>query len=85
VTPGIDDDVNMQLHVAPGRTTEAIADQAAAVDADLIVVGRNKRFLPWRSTAIRLLRDGDRALLIVPPTESGRATGADESTLRRAA
>ena len=85
VTPGVDDDVDMQLHVAPGPTTEAIADQAVAVDADLIVVGRNKRLLPWRSTALRLLRDSDRALLMVPPTESGRAISADESTLRRAA
>jgi hypothetical protein len=39
---------------------------AKAMNADLIVVGRSDRFRPLGRTALRVLRDEDRALLVVP-------------------
>ena len=77
--------VSVQVHVAPGPTADAIVARAAAVDADLIVVGRSKRVLRSGATAVRLLRDTDRALLIVPPTAAGGAINPEESGFRRAA
>jgi nucleotide-binding universal stress UspA family protein len=74
MTPRIDAGTSVQVHVAPGPTADAIVQRATAVDADLIVVGRSKRFMRSGATAVRLLRDTDRALLIVPPTAAGRAS-----------
>jgi nucleotide-binding universal stress UspA family protein len=44
--------------------------EAETVNADLVVVGRSGRFRPLGSTALRVLRDNKRALLVVPVTEA---------------
>jgi len=60
-------DLTAHVRVTAGPAAETVAAQAAAANADLIVVGRNKRFMHLGSTAVRILRNTDRALLIVPP------------------
>jgi nucleotide-binding universal stress UspA family protein len=44
--------------------------EAETVNADLVVVGRSGRLRPLGSTALRVLRDNKRALLVVPVTEA---------------
>lgn len=73
-----------KLRVVPGSAAEAIVDEAAYVNADLIVVGRSERLLRWRSTAIRVLRDSNRAVLEVPRAVSRRLSLVTPS-VRRAA
>jgi hypothetical protein len=46
------------------------SDGAGPLNADLVVVGRSGRFRPLGSTALRVLRDNTRALLVVPVTEA---------------
>jgi nucleotide-binding universal stress UspA family protein len=77
--------VKSQLRVAAGPAAETISAHAADVDADLIVMGRSPRFLNLGSTAVRILRNTDRALLIVPPTASAQTTDAEQSNHKRAA
>jgi hypothetical protein len=55
------------------------------VEADLIVVGRSKRFMHLGSTAVRLLRSIDRALLVVPSTEAAQTVDVEASIDNRAA
>lgn len=57
---------DVATHVAAGPAAETIDAYAADVNADLIVMGRSKRFMHLGSTAVRILRNTDRALLIVP-------------------
>jgi nucleotide-binding universal stress UspA family protein len=78
-------DVEPQLRVAAGPAAETISAHAADVEADLIVMGRSPRFLHLGSTAVRILRNTDRALLVVPPTASAQAVDAEQSTHKRAA
>ena len=79
-------DIPADYRVGLGDPADAILAAAESEHADLIVVGRPKRLLPIRSTAIRLLRESDRALLIVPATASGRVpVNPEDSALRRAA
>ena len=78
-------DVKPQVRVAAGPAAETIAAHAADVGADLIVMGRRPRFLHLGSTAVRILRNTDRALLIVAPTESAQTIAAEQSTQQRAA
>jgi nucleotide-binding universal stress UspA family protein len=47
------------------------------VNADLIVMGRTKRFMHLGSTAVRVLRNTDRALLVIPPTAASQAVDAE--------
>jgi nucleotide-binding universal stress UspA family protein len=82
---GVNRDVIVQTHVAPGRPDETIVEYAAAVNADLIVVGRRTRFMHFGSTAVRVLRRTDRALLIVPPAASEHTVGAGPFGAERAA
>jgi nucleotide-binding universal stress UspA family protein len=74
-----------QLRVAPGPTAATIVEEAAYVDADLIVVGRSERVMRRGSTGIRVLRDSDRAVLVVPQTGSRRLSNVKPPSLRRAA
>jgi nucleotide-binding universal stress UspA family protein len=74
-------DVKPQLRVAAGPASETISAHAADVEADVIVMGRSPRFLHLGSTAVRILRNTDRALLIVP----AQTTDAEQSTHKRAA
>jgi nucleotide-binding universal stress UspA family protein len=74
-----------QLRVTPGPAVDAIVEEAAYVDADLIVVGRTERLMRRGSTAIRVLRDSDRAVLVVPQAAPRRLSSAVRPSLRRAA
>jgi nucleotide-binding universal stress UspA family protein len=58
--------VDTRVQLVTGSHAEAIVTEAEAVDADLVVVGRSGRFRPLGSTALRVLRDNKRALLVVP-------------------
>lgn len=71
-------DVNTRVHVAPGSISPAdtILNHAEEMDADLIVLGRSRGFTLLGSTAQRVLRKNNRALLVVPDA-SGRAGRAD--------
>jgi nucleotide-binding universal stress UspA family protein len=82
---GVGTDVKVQSRVASGPATEAIAAQAADVNADLIVMGRSTRFMHLGSTAVRILRHTDRALLIVPPTTLAEPIDIEASVHQRAA
>lgn len=74
-----------QLRVATGPAAETIREHAADVNADLIVLGRSPRFLHLGSTAVRILRNTDRALLVIPPTALARTTDLERFTDKRAA
>jgi nucleotide-binding universal stress UspA family protein len=50
-----------------GSVPEAIAAAAAAVDADLIVVGSRRRPFPFPSVARQIVRRADRPVLVAPP------------------
>jgi nucleotide-binding universal stress UspA family protein len=78
-------DIKTRLRVATGATVETIRAYATYEDADLIVMGRSKRFMHLGSAAVRILRTTDRALLVVPPTAAGQTIGIEQSTHRRAA
>jgi nucleotide-binding universal stress UspA family protein len=65
--------VDTRVQIATGSRAKAIVQEAEAVDADLVVVGRS-RFRPLGSTALRVLRDNKRALLVVPIMEPSPAS-----------
>ena len=70
---------DVRLHVAGGPVAQTIRAYAADRDADLIVMGRSQRFMHLGSTAVRVLRNTDRALLIVPPSASAQTMGVEQS------
>jgi nucleotide-binding universal stress UspA family protein len=74
--PGIDRDMKVDLRVNTGNAAEIIKAQAADVGADLVVLGRSRRFMHLGSTAVRILRSTDRALLIVPPGAAAETLAA---------
>jgi universal stress protein E len=76
--------VDTRIEIVTGSHAKAIVKEAAAVNADLVVVGRSGRFRPLGSTALRVLRDNKRALLVVPVTEGVPASDIAEQ-YRRAA
>lgn len=78
-------DAAAQLRVTAGPAVDAIVEEAAYVDADLIVVGTRDRLMRRGSTAIRVLRESGRAVLVVPQAASLRLSGATQPSLRRAA
>ena len=78
-------DVTVPAHVGRGRAAEIIRTQASAIDAGLIVMGRSRRWLHLGSTAVRLLRTSDRALLIVPTLTSSQTRDGEQPTSTRAA
>jgi nucleotide-binding universal stress UspA family protein len=73
--------LDTQVQLATGSATRTILQHAAEVDADLVVVGRSRGFKILGSTALRVLRKNDRALLVVP-SASQRAARVER---RRAA
>jgi nucleotide-binding universal stress UspA family protein len=83
VQPNVVGDV--KVRVAAGPAASAIRVHAADVNADLIVMGRSKRFMHLGSIAIRVLRRTDRALLVIPPSATQQAIGAQRSVYPRAA
>ena len=78
-------DVKLTVRVAAGAAAETIRAYAAYHNADLIVMGRTKRFMHLGSTAIRVLRNTDRAVLVIPPTAAVRTVDVDQAVYKRAA
>jgi nucleotide-binding universal stress UspA family protein len=58
--------VNTRLQVSSGSAAATIVQRAADVDADLIVLGRSRGFKLLGSTALRVFRKNERALLVIP-------------------
>jgi len=65
--------VHTRLQVSTGSAARAIAEHAAALDADLVVVGRSRGIKILGSTGIGLLRRNERALLVLPSPSQRRA------------
>ena len=65
-----------RVQIETGSAARAILKYAAAVDADLVVVGRSQGFRLLGSTALRVLRQNDRALLVIPSV-ARRADGVE--------
>ncbi len=76
--------VHTRVRIATGSHPRAIVKFAEAVNADLVVVGRSGRFRPLGSTALRVLRDNKRALLVVPTIEALPASKVAEHDRRAA-
>ncbi len=76
--------VDTRVQVVTGSHAKAIVKEAEAVNADLVVVGRSGRFRPLGSTALRMLRDNRRALLVVPITDPSPASEVAEHYWRAA-
>ena len=81
----VGEDVKANFRVAAGSAAETIGGHAAAVNADVIVMGRSRRFMHLGSTAVRLLRNTRRALLVVPPTAPAQAIAGGRPMHMRAA
>jgi nucleotide-binding universal stress UspA family protein len=60
--------IDTRVEVSAGSASRAILEHAADVDADLVVMGRSRGFKLLGSTALRVLRKNDRALLVIPST-----------------
>ena len=60
--------VDASVQVSTGSAARTVLDQAADMNADLVVVGRSRGFRMLGSTALRILRKNDRALLVIPAT-----------------
>jgi nucleotide-binding universal stress UspA family protein len=58
--------IDTHVSVSTGSAARTILEHAAATDPDLVVVGRSRGFKLLGSTALRVLRQNDRALLVVP-------------------
>jgi nucleotide-binding universal stress UspA family protein len=58
--------VETRVQVSTGSAARTILANAAEMDADLVVVGRSGGFKILGSTAQRVLRTNDRALLVIP-------------------
>ena len=58
--------VDARVQVSAGSAARAILDHAADEGADLVVVGRSRGVKLLGSTALRILRKNDRALLVIP-------------------
>ena len=58
--------IETRVQVSTGSAARTILEHAADVDADLVVVGRSQGFKMLGSTALRVLRKNDRALLVIP-------------------
>jgi nucleotide-binding universal stress UspA family protein len=67
--------VDTRRRIATGSHAKAIVKAAEAINADLVVVGRSGGFRPLGSTALRVLRDNRRALLVVPIVQAMPASG----------
>lgn len=68
--------VDTRVEVSTGSAARAILERAAGMNADLVVMGRSRGFKVLGSTALRVLRKNDRALLVVP-SEARRSQHAE--------
>jgi nucleotide-binding universal stress UspA family protein len=64
--------IGTQVQVSTGSAARRILEHAAAVNADLVVVGRSRGFKLLGSTALRVVRRNNRALLVVPSASQRR-------------
>ncbi len=78
VVSGVPRDIKTRVETTTGPAAKAISDEADAMEADLVVVGRSGRFKPLGSTALRVLRSRQRALLVVPVTDAMRVADVPE-------
>jgi nucleotide-binding universal stress UspA family protein len=58
--------IDTRVRVSAGSAARTILEHAADVAADLVVVGRSRGFKLLGSTALRVLRRNERALLVIP-------------------
>jgi nucleotide-binding universal stress UspA family protein len=58
--------VDTRVQLSTGSAARTILEHAADTNADLVVVGRSRGFKMLGSTALRVLRKSDRALLVIP-------------------
>jgi nucleotide-binding universal stress UspA family protein len=77
--------VKPRLRVTAGAAAEAIRAHASFANADLIVLSRTKRFMDMGSTAVRVLRNTDRALLVIPPAAATPTVEPEGAIWKRAA
>ena len=70
---GVPAGVDTQVQVSTGSAARTILEHAADVDADLVVVGRSRGFKLLGSTALRVLRRNERALLVIPTAAHRRS------------
>jgi nucleotide-binding universal stress UspA family protein len=66
VASNVPANVDTRVRVSAGSAARAIHERAGTLNADLVVVGRSRGFKILGSTALRVLRKNDRALLVVP-------------------
>jgi len=64
--------INTYVQVSTGPAAPMILEHADDLDADLLVVGRNRGFKMLGSTALRVLLRNDRALLVIPSVADRR-------------
>ena len=76
---GVPAGVEARIEMTPDSPAGAILEKAASLDVDLVVVGRSQGFKLFGSTARRVLRRSERALLVVPGTESTARTGGQHA------
>jgi nucleotide-binding universal stress UspA family protein len=68
--------IDTRVQVWAGSPARAILERAAGLNADLVVLGRSRGFKVLGSTALRVLRRNDRALLLIPgPSSIARRVG----------
>ena len=63
-------EVETRVQLSSGPAARTILEEAAALNADLVVVGRSQGFRLLGSTALRVLRKNDRAMLVIPSAAS---------------
>lgn len=76
VVSAVPAEVDTRVQVSTGSVAVTILEQAAGLDANLVVVGRSRGFKLLGSTALRVLRRNDRALLVIP-SDAQRAKRVD--------
>lgn len=76
VVSAVPEIVDTRVEVSTGSAARAILERAAGMNADLVVMGRSRGFKVLGSTALRVLRKNDRALLVVP-SEARRSQHAE--------
>ena len=84
VLEGLSTPADTRVRLATGSAPDAIVDEAKAMDADLIVIGRSDRFRSLGRTALRVLRDEQRAMLVVPAMDGVGVTVEREAYERAA-
>ena len=70
--------VDTRVQVSTGSPARSILATSADLNADLVVVGRSRGFKMLGSTALRLLRKNERALLVIP-SEADRTKRFEQS------